>query len=103
MIKKTPLLEYESATRDGNAEPWRVESVGNGKRIFLGSAAVTLPHGEHTYEIVYRTDRQMGYFAEHDEHDRHPAQERAGAVASAGDSLVAAGDATLRSPGCACG
>ena len=26
-----------------------------------------LPHGEHTYELVYRTDRQMGYFADHDE------------------------------------
>jgi uncharacterized membrane protein YgcG len=58
---------FESATRDGNAETWRIESLSNGKRIYLGSAAVTLPPGEHTYEIVYRTDRQMGYFSEHDE------------------------------------
>jgi uncharacterized membrane protein YgcG len=58
---------FESATRDGDAETWRVESLGNGKRIYLGSAAVTLPRGEHTYEIIYRTDRQLGYFADHDE------------------------------------
>ena len=23
--------------------------------------------GEHTYELVFRTDRQLGYFADHDE------------------------------------
>ncbi|MBC8025384.1 MAG: DUF2207 domain-containing protein [Steroidobacteraceae bacterium] len=58
---------FESATRDGNAETWRIEERGNGKRIYLGSASVLLPAGEHTYEIVYRTDRQMGFFSEHDE------------------------------------
>jgi uncharacterized membrane protein YgcG len=55
------------ATRDGNAEFWRVEDHDNGVRIYLGSKAVELPPGEHTYELVYRTDRQMGYFADHDE------------------------------------
>lgn len=58
---------FESATRDGQPEPWRMEQVGNGVRIYLGSAAVTLPRGEHTYELHYRTDRQMGFFADHDE------------------------------------
>jgi uncharacterized membrane protein YgcG len=58
---------FETATRDGRAEPWRAEAVGNGVRIYLGSASVILPPGEHTYEIVYRTDRQMGFFADHDE------------------------------------
>ena len=48
-------------------EPWRTEQVGNGVRIYLGSASVMLPQGEHTYELVYRTDRQMGFFADHDE------------------------------------
>ena len=58
---------FETATRDGRPEPWRTEQVGNGVRIYLGSASVMLPPGEHTYEIVYRTDRQMGFFADHDE------------------------------------
>jgi uncharacterized membrane protein YgcG len=36
-------------------------------RIYLGSKSVTLPHGEHTYELNYRTDRQTGFFADYDE------------------------------------
>ncbi|MEO8061922.1 MAG: DUF2207 domain-containing protein [Pseudomonadota bacterium] len=60
-------FSFESATRDGQNEPWRTEAHGNGIRIYLGSAAVMLPHGEHLYELNYRTDRQMGYFADHDE------------------------------------
>jgi uncharacterized membrane protein YgcG len=58
---------FEGATRDGNPEPWRTENQGNGVRVYLGSASVMLPQGEHTYELVYRTDRQMGFFADHDE------------------------------------
>jgi len=60
-------FEFQSATRDGAAEPWRAEPSANGVRVYLGSASVMLPHGEHTYEMVYRTDRQMGFFADHDE------------------------------------
>jgi uncharacterized membrane protein YgcG len=58
---------FESAARDGEDEPWRIEDRSNGKRIYLGSAARMLPAGEHTYELQYRTDRQMGFFADHDE------------------------------------
>jgi uncharacterized membrane protein YgcG len=58
---------FESAARDGQDEPWRTEPRGNGVRVYLGSANVMLPHGEHTYELTYRTDRQMGFFSDHDE------------------------------------
>jgi uncharacterized membrane protein YgcG len=58
---------FRSATRDGQPETWRVEAHQNGQRMYLGSASTMLPHGEHTYELRYDTDRQMGYFAEHDE------------------------------------
>jgi uncharacterized membrane protein YgcG len=58
---------FESALRDGQDEPWRTEPRGNGIRVYLGSASVMLPQGEHTYELAYRTDRQMGFFADHDE------------------------------------
>jgi uncharacterized membrane protein YgcG len=58
---------FQSATRDGQPEPWRTEAMGNGVRVYLGSAAVKLPRGEHVYELTYRTDRQMGFFADHDE------------------------------------
>ena len=60
-------FHFESAMRDGRPEKWRTEPFGNGVRVYLGSADVMLPHGEHTYELAYRTDRQMGFFADHDE------------------------------------
>jgi uncharacterized membrane protein YgcG len=59
---------FESATRNGAPETWREEPRCNGVRIYLGKADVFLdPGSEHTYELVYRTDRQMGFFADHDE------------------------------------
>ena len=60
-------FNFQSAKRDGSDEPWRTENRGNGVRVYLGSPSRTVSHGEHTYELVYRTDRQMGYFAGHDE------------------------------------
>ena len=53
--------------RDGARERWTVESLSNGARIRIGSADVLLPHGLHTYEIIYRTTHQVGHFADHDE------------------------------------
>ena len=60
-------FDFLSALRDGNNEPWRTENRGNGVRVYLGSPSSFVSRGEHLYEIVYRTDRQMGYFADHDE------------------------------------
>jgi len=60
-------FRFDKATRDGAPEQWRVESRSNGVRIYLGNPDRKVAVGEHTYEIVYHTDRQMGFFAEHDE------------------------------------
>jgi uncharacterized membrane protein YgcG len=60
-------FQFVDALRDGKPERWRTEPRGNGVRVYLGSASVTLPRGEHVYVLEYRTDRQMGYFADHDE------------------------------------
>jgi uncharacterized membrane protein YgcG len=60
-------FDFQSAQRDGSPEEWRTESRDNGVRIYLGRASVMLPRGEHTYEIDYRTNRQLGFFADHDE------------------------------------
>jgi uncharacterized membrane protein YgcG len=58
---------FQGASRDGRPEKWHTEDRGNGVRIYLGSKDAFVSPGEHTYEIVFRTDRQLGYFAEHDE------------------------------------
>jgi uncharacterized membrane protein YgcG len=58
---------FESATRDGRDEAWHTEARGNGVRVYLGSPNAMVSHGEHIYELRYHTDRQMGFFADHDE------------------------------------
>ncbi len=53
--------------RNGAAENYAVESLDNGVRIRIGNRDVFLPHGRHEYSITYRTARQIGFFAGHDE------------------------------------
>ena len=60
-------FEFSAATRDGAPEDFRIEDRGNGKRIYLGSSRRTLPPGEYTYTLSYTTNRQLGFFADHDE------------------------------------
>jgi uncharacterized membrane protein YgcG len=58
------LLKVE---RDGGPEPYHTKKLSNGIRIYAGQSAVFLNPGVYTYKITYRTDRQLGYFEEHDE------------------------------------
>lgn len=56
-----------SVKRDGNEEEYEVSQEDNGKRVTIGSKDVMLSNGEHTYTIVYITNRQLGYFENNDE------------------------------------
>jgi uncharacterized membrane protein YgcG len=56
-----------SATRDSIDEPFRVEDYSNGKRIYLGNPNAMAPRGRHVYTITYTTNRQLGFFKDHDE------------------------------------
>jgi Predicted membrane protein (DUF2207) len=56
-----------SATRDSADEPFRVEDYANGKRVYLGSPNAMVPRGRHVYSITYTTNRQLGFFKDHDE------------------------------------
>jgi uncharacterized membrane protein YgcG len=60
-------FEMLSAVRDNADEHFRVEDRANGKRIYLGDANTLLPPGQHSYTLTYRTNRQLGFFADHDE------------------------------------
>lgn len=60
-------FEPAEARRDGKIEPWRSERYGNGVRVYLGDADKYVDDGEHDYQIRYRTTRQLGFFADHDE------------------------------------
>ncbi len=54
-------------TRDGVAEPYRIEPIDNGKRVYIGRREVFVQPGEHVYVISYRATRQLGFFDTHDE------------------------------------
>ncbi len=53
--------------RDGRPEPYEVKPASNGKRVFIGNPERFLQPGIHTYTLVYRTARQIGFFGNHDE------------------------------------
>jgi Predicted membrane protein (DUF2207) len=44
-----------------------VEDYGNGKRIRLGNPATMVSRGRQVYTISYTTNRQLGFFKDHDQ------------------------------------
>ena len=60
-------FEVVRVLRDGRPEPWRTEDLDNGVRVFVGNPDRTISPGVHTYTLVYRTARQVGFFEDHDE------------------------------------
>ncbi len=61
-------LEVQGVERDGRTEPWFTERMSNGVRINTGNDDFL--HGlpaDIRYTIRYRTTRQLGFFANHDE------------------------------------
>ena len=60
-------FEVLAAERDGHAEKWRSEAFENGVRVYFGDAARIVPAGDYKYTLRYRTTRQLGFFADHDE------------------------------------
>lgn len=63
----TVPFEIEGVRRNGQPEDWHTESISNGVRVYFGSADRMLDHGRHTYELSYRTSRQVGFFEDFDE------------------------------------
>jgi uncharacterized membrane protein YgcG len=60
-------FEFQGARRDGQPEDWSAEGLGNGVRVKIGNKDTLVPVGEHTYELTYETNRQVGFFQDHDE------------------------------------
>lgn len=53
--------------RDGRAEAYFTQRRDNGVRVYIGSEDIFLRSGEYTYTLIYRTDRQLGFFEDRDE------------------------------------
>ena len=60
-------LDVLAVARDGEYEPWFTESLSNGVRINTGNDDFLRVPADIRYTLRYRTTRQIGYFAEHDE------------------------------------
>jgi Predicted membrane protein (DUF2207) len=56
-----------STRRDGADEPYHTGTWPQGVRIFLGARRGMVPAGDHTYELTYRTARQIRFYNDHDE------------------------------------
>ncbi|PLX82928.1 MAG: DUF2207 domain-containing protein [Desulfuromonas sp.] len=56
-----------SVQRDGKREEFHTERRSNGLRIYIGSKNRRLKPGTYSYQLRYRTDRQLGFFEQHDE------------------------------------
>ena len=53
--------------RDGRSEDYHTGSRSNGIRIYFGRKDHLLTPGVYTYAFSYRTNRQLGFFDNHDE------------------------------------
>ena len=56
-----------SVERDGQPEEFHLERMANGLRIYMGRSGHPVSTGEHTYELTYAVDRELGFFQDHDE------------------------------------
>lgn len=59
--------DVKSVERDGEKEPFTIETDGNAYRIRIGDAEVYLDHGAHVYVISYDVKNQVRYFDGYDE------------------------------------
>ena len=60
-------FEVIGVFRNGHREPYHIKEVSDGKRVYIGQENVFLRPGTYTYAIIYRTDRQLGFFRGFDE------------------------------------
>ena len=63
----TASFDPLAVRRNGQAEPWHSERRSNGVRVYFGSADRLLEPGIHEYEFRFVTNRQLGFFDDHDE------------------------------------
>jgi len=53
--------------RDGQPENFHLQDQSNGVRIYIGDENVILQPGDYTYALTYTANREIGFFADHDE------------------------------------
>ena len=67
MVNVRVPFEVVSVQRNDRPERFHTETGSNGVVVYIGSEEVRIPKGEHTYQLKYTTDYQLGFFDTHDE------------------------------------
>ena len=65
--RMTVPFEVVRVLRDGQPESYHTEDGDPYRRVYIGRKNVFLKPGEYTYTLTYRTNRQIGFFDDHDE------------------------------------
>ncbi len=60
-------VEVGSVNRDDQTVDAHLEKMSNGLRVCMGSRGKPLLGGEHTYELIYSVNRELGFFSDFDE------------------------------------
>ena len=60
-------FDIKEVLLDGHSVAYKVKKISNGVRIFIGQSDVYLQPGLYTFTIAYHTNRQIGFFQDHDE------------------------------------
>ena len=60
-------FEIQSITHNGDRALYFEDYVANGVKIYIGDKHKLLNPGKHSYVITYETNRQLGFFSDHDE------------------------------------
>lgn len=66
IFNATVPFAVTTVKRNGFPSPYHLANSFTGRKIHLGDESFIKP-GTHVYEIVYTTNRQLGFFKEHDE------------------------------------
>ena len=66
-VRRNGVDEPYHTQRRVGVTPYHTQRRSNGVAVYVGRKDYLLPAGPYSYEIRYRTDRQLGFFADHDE------------------------------------
>ncbi|MCB1582735.1 MAG: DUF2207 domain-containing protein [Xanthomonadales bacterium] len=66
LTKSTVDFEVFEVLRNGKTEPYHTENLSNGIRVYIGDRNLMVERGEQSYQISYRTNRQIAFMDAHD-------------------------------------
>lgn len=61
------VFSLDGIFRDGNPEPYHLNSLDNGLRIYIGDKDTYVSEGRHRYTLAYSVQRVVGFFDTYDE------------------------------------